>query len=61
VTVTVLAYLDANSASMIASAAAAGAAGVAVAAKVGWSRMTGRFRPKQSAEPDTPSNEDPVS
>lgn len=37
-------YLDAGSGSMIVGAVAAGAAGVAVAAKVGWRRMTGAFR-----------------
>jgi hypothetical protein len=51
--VTVIAYLDANSASMIASAAAAGTAGMAVAAKVGWSRVAGRFRSKPQPEADT--------
>jgi hypothetical protein len=39
-----LAYLDAGTGSMIASAAVAGAAGVAVAAKMGWRRLTGTFR-----------------
>lgn len=39
-----LAYLDAGTGSMIASAAVAGAAGVAVAARVGWRRVTGTFR-----------------
>ena len=37
-------YLDAGSGSMLVGAVAAGAAGVAVAAKVGWRRMTGVFR-----------------
>lgn len=37
----VVGYLDAGSGSMIVGAVAAGAAGVAVAAKVGWKRMTG--------------------
>ena len=40
----VFGYLDAGSGSMIVGAVAAGAAGVAVAAKVGWRRMTGAFR-----------------
>lgn len=40
----VFGYLDASSGSMIVGAVAAGAAGVAVAAKVGWRRMTGAFR-----------------
>lgn len=37
------AYLDAGSGSMIAGAVAAGAAGMAVAAKMGWRRVTGKF------------------
>ena len=37
----VFGYLDAGSGSMIFGAVAAGAAGVAVAAKVGWRRMSG--------------------
>jgi hypothetical protein len=40
----VFGYLDAGAGSMIVGAVAAGAAGVAVAAKVGWRRMTGVFR-----------------
>ena len=40
----VFGYLDASSGSMLVGAVAAGAAGVAVAAKVGWRRMTGVFR-----------------
>lgn len=39
-------YLDASSGSMLVGAVAAGAAGVAVAAKVGWRRMTGVFSRK---------------
>lgn len=42
----VVGYLDAGSGSMIVGAVAAGAAGVAVAAKVGWRRMTGVFGKK---------------
>lgn len=38
-----LTYLDANSGSMLASVLAGGAAGAAVAAKVGWRRVAGRF------------------
>jgi len=45
-----LAYLDAGTGSMIASAAVAGAAGVAVAAKMGWRRVTGAFR--KGSQPD---------
>ena len=41
-----LGYLDANSGSLIASAAAAGFAGAAVAARMGWQRVSGRLRPK---------------
>ena len=39
-------YLDASSGSMLVGAVAAGAAGVAVAAKVGWRRVTGVFGKK---------------
>ena len=42
----VFGYLDASSGSMLVGAVAAGAAGVAVAAKVGWRRMTGVFSRK---------------
>jgi hypothetical protein len=42
-----LAYLDANSGSLIASAIAAGFAGIAVVFKMGWSRTIGFFSPKQ--------------
>lgn len=41
---TVFGYLDAGSGSMIVGAVAAGAAGVVVAGKVGWRRVTGVFR-----------------
>ncbi len=48
----VFGYLDAGSGSMIVGAVAAGAAGVAVAAKVGWRRMTGVFGKKdEGVEP----------
>jgi hypothetical protein len=43
----VLAYLDANSGSLIASAIAAGFAGIAVVFKLGWSKTIGLFSPKQ--------------
>jgi hypothetical protein len=46
-----LAYLDAGSGSLIVQAVVAGLAGAAVAVKLGWSRLTGRFRRR-------PSNED---
>ena len=39
-------YLDASSGSMLVGAVAAGAAGVAVAAKVGWRRVSGVFSRK---------------
>ena len=53
-----LSYLDANSGSMLASVLAGGAAGAAVAAKVGWRRVAGRF----SRADDAPSEETkPVS
>jgi hypothetical protein len=42
-----LAYLDANSGSLIASAIAAGFAGIAVVFKMGWSRTIGVFSPKR--------------
>ena len=42
-----LAYLDANSGSLIASAIAAGFAGIAVVFKLGWSRTIGFLSPKR--------------
>ena len=45
-----LGYLDAGSGSIIASAAAAGFAGAAVGAKMGWQRLTGKFKRGQEAE-----------
>lgn len=39
-----LAYLDAGSGSLIVQALVGGAAGVAVAGKLYWRRLTGRFR-----------------
>jgi hypothetical protein len=49
----VFGYLDAGSGSMLVGAVAAGAAGVAVAAKVGWKRVTGVFsRKDDDVEPD---------
>lgn len=47
-----LAYLDAGTGSMIVSAIVAGSAGALVAVRVGWRRVTGRFRrrPKVEAE-----------
>ena len=40
----VLAYLDAGSGSLIVQAVVAGAAGAIVAVKLGWRRITDRFR-----------------
>jgi hypothetical protein len=45
-----LGYLDAGSGSMIATAAAAGFAGAAVGAKMGWQRLTGKFKRGQPEE-----------
>ena len=44
-----LAYLDANSGSMIAAAVAGGLAGIAVVVKLWWRRVTGLFSPKRRA------------
>jgi hypothetical protein len=46
----VLAYLDANSGSLIASAIAAGGAGVAVAAKMKWQQLRKPFSKKGAGE-----------
>jgi hypothetical protein len=43
-------YLDANSGSMIASAIAAGFAGIAVVFKMGWHRTVGALSPKRRRE-----------
>jgi hypothetical protein len=51
-----LGYLDAGSGSVIASAAAAGFAGAAVAAKLGWQRMTGKLK-RGAAEEQAPQAE----
>jgi len=48
-----LGYLDAGSASIIASAAAAGFAGAAVTAKMGWQRAIGRRKKTTSADEQT--------
>ena len=50
-------YLDASSGSMLVGAVAAGAAGVAVAAKVGWRRVTGVFG-KKADDLESPETED---
>jgi hypothetical protein len=44
-----LAYLDANSGSMIAAAVAGGLAGVAVVVKLWWRRVMGVFSPRRRA------------
>jgi hypothetical protein len=48
-----LAYLDAGSGSLIVQAVVAGAAGMAVAVKLYWRRLTGMFRrqPVDSGQP----------
>jgi hypothetical protein len=58
-----LGYLDAGSGSIIASAAAAGFAGAAVAAKMGWQRVSGKFKRGQAEEQqETPeAAEDPTA
>jgi hypothetical protein len=57
----VFGYLDAGSGSMIVGAVAAGAAGVAVAAKVGWRRVTGVFSKKGDDLESPASTPDEVS
>jgi len=54
-----LGYLDAGSGSIIASAAAAGFAGAAVGAKMGWQRLTGKFKRGQGDELETEAEEAP--
>ncbi len=54
----VFGYLDAGSGSMLVGAVAAGAAGVAVAAKVGWKRVTGVFSRKDDDVESDESAED---
>ena len=49
---TLIGYLDAGTGSMIASAVVAGTAGAAVAAKMGWRRVSGAF--KKTAATDAP-------
>ena len=51
----VFGYLDAGSGSMIVGAVAAGAAGVAVAASVGWRRVTGVFAKKGATVESAPT------
>jgi hypothetical protein len=47
--VRLVAYLDANSGSMIAAAVASGLAGIAVVVKLWWRRLTGALSPKRRA------------
>jgi hypothetical protein len=54
----VLAYLDANSGSLIASAIAAGGAGVAVAAKMKWQQLRKPFSKKGAGEETTEASVD---
>ncbi|WP_203707756.1 hypothetical protein [Asanoa iriomotensis] len=54
-----LAYLDAGSGSLIVQAIVAGTAGVVVAAKMYWRRITGMFRRKTPAE-QTPAEHTPA-
>jgi hypothetical protein len=55
-----LGYLDAGSGSIIASAAAAGFAGAAVAAKMSWGRVTGKFkRGRAEEQPEAEQQEAP--
>jgi hypothetical protein len=52
-----LAYLDAGSGSLIVQAIVAGAAGIAVAAKLYWRRLTGLFKrqPQPESQATAPS------
>lgn len=52
-----LAYLDAGSGSLIVQAVIAGFAGVAVAVKLGWQRLTGKFRRRPVQEDGTLMND----
>ena len=53
-----IAYLDANSGSMIMAAVAGGLAGIAVLVKVWWRRFTGLFSPRRRAEVKAPAAAD---
>ncbi|GIF67551.1 hypothetical protein Ais01nite_55860 [Asanoa ishikariensis] len=55
-----LAYLDAGSGSLIVQALVAGTAGVVVAAKLYWRRVTGMFRRKTPAEATVGTTAAPV-
>ena len=53
-----LAYLDAGSGSLIIQALVAGAAGAAVALKLGWRRLTGKLRRKPASAPTQDARQD---
>ena len=53
-----LAYLDAGSGSLIIQALVAGAAGAAVALKLGWRRLTGKLRRKPTPAPSQDARQD---
>lgn len=55
--VDVLFYLDAGTGSMLVQLAVAGAAGAAVTAKVGWSKVTSPFRRKTEEAPAAEADE----
>jgi hypothetical protein len=55
-----LAYLDAGSGSLIIQAVVAGAAGAAVALKLGWRRLTGKLRRKPTPTPTQDARQDRV-
>lgn len=55
----IVAYLDAGSGSMLVGAVAAAGAGVAVAAKVGWRRVTGKLSGKKTAEAESTAEAEP--
>lgn len=50
--VDVVQYLDAGTGSMLVQLAVAGAAGAAVTAKLGWSKVTSPFRRKNGGAPE---------
>jgi hypothetical protein len=56
----ILAYLDAGSGSVIASAIAAGFAGIAVVVKMGWRRTMGALSPKRRRAVDTETQPEPA-
>jgi hypothetical protein len=56
----ILAYLDAGSGSVIASAIAAGFAGIAVVVKMGWRRTLGALSPKRRRAVATETQPEPA-